>query len=186
MNLRGGVSSLSVGGAGSGMQVAIIGDSHVPQREAEIPEDFRERIAAADHVLHTGDFTSEAALESVQDLAADLTAVSGNMDPRLGLPETATAELGGVTFVLTHGTGSPEGWAERVADTARSRGGEDAVGVAGHTHRVEDTIHDGVRILNPGSVTGAVPAKRTSMYTATVADGDLTVDLHESSASIDS
>jgi len=36
-----------------------------------------------------------------------------------------------------------------------------------------------VRLLNPGSATGAAPASRTTMYTATVADGDVDVALHE-------
>jgi len=161
------------------MQVAIIGDSHIPSRESAIPEPFRERIAAADHVLHTGDYDSEGALATVRELAPELTAVHGNMDPRLGLPETATVERRGVEFVLTHGTGSPEGWHDRVAETVRSKADADAVGVAGHTHRIEDTVHEGVRILNPGSVTGAVPAKGASMYVATVVDGDLDLELHE-------
>ena len=161
------------------MQVAIIGDSHIPSREAEIPEPFGERIDAADHVLHTGDFDSEGALANLRGRAEELTAVAGNMDPRIGLPDATSVELRGVTFVLTHGTGPPEEWEQRVAETARSKGGEDAVGVAGHTHRVVDTVYDGIRLLNPGSVTGAVPAKRASMYTATVVDGEVELELHE-------
>jgi predicted phosphodiesterase len=54
-----------------------------------------------------------------------------------------------------------------------------AVGVAGHTHEVLDTTHDGVRLLNPGSVTGASPASRATMMTATVEAGAMRVDLHE-------
>lgn len=161
------------------MKLAIIGDTHIPSRASEIPEPFRDRIAAADHVLHTGDFDSESALETVRDLAFELTAVSGNMDPHLGLKEIETVELGGATFVLTHGTGSPDDWHDRVAETVRSRADRNAVGVAGHTHRIVDTIHDGVRILNPGSVTGALPAKQASMYTADVDDGAVSVELHE-------
>jgi putative phosphoesterase len=160
------------------MQVAIIGDSHIPSRASAIPEPFRERIEQADHVLHTGDFDSEGALANIRELSPALTAVHGNMDPRLGLPDTATVELGGVEFALTHGTGSPDGWHERVAETARTTADSDAVGVAGHTHRVEDTVHDGVRLLNPGSVTGALPAKGATMYTATAAEGELEVRRH--------
>jgi putative phosphoesterase len=174
-----GVGLIGRGAAVPSMQVAIIGDSHIPSREPELPEAFRERVAAADHVLHTGDFDSEGALANMRELAAELTAVSGNMDPRIGLPDTATVDLEGVTFVLTHGTGSPEGWEERVAETVLSKADEEAIGVAGHTHRVVDTVYEGVRILNPGSVTGAVPAKRASMYTATVEDGELEIELHE-------
>jgi len=161
------------------MDVAIIGDTHIPSRASEIPKPFRDLITAADHVLHTGDFDSQDALDLVREVSTDLTAVSGNMDPQLGLKDVETVEVGGVTFVLTHGTGSPDGWHDRVTETVRSRADRNAVGVAGHTHRIVDTIHEGVRILNPGSVTGAVPAKQASMYTAAVVDGAVSVELHE-------
>lgn len=162
------------------MNVAIVADSHIPSRAHRIPGPFRERIREADHVIHAGDFDSESALADAQDLAGALTAVSGNMDPRLGLPSVATVELGGVSFVVTHGTGSPRNYEERVAGIAREHAGAaDPVAVAGHTHELLDTTHDGVRVLNPGSVTGAPPADRPTMMTATVADGDLTVEVHE-------
>jgi len=162
------------------MEVAIVADSHIPSRAQRIPEPFRGRIRAADHALHAGDFDSESALADAKELAPALTAVSGNMDPRLGLPAVASVEVGGVEFVLTHGTGSPGGYEERVAGTARDHADtDDPVAVAGHTHEVLDTTHGGVRILNPGSVTGARPASRPTMLTATAEDGSLAVELHE-------
>jgi putative phosphoesterase len=162
------------------MDVAIISDSHIPSRAREIPEPFHERIRTADHVVHAGDFDAKSAYSDVRDLAPALTAVSGNMDPKIGLPAVATAELGGVEFVVTHGTGPARGYEQRVATTAREHADTDApVAVAGHTHEVLDATREGVRILNPGSVTGASPASRTTMLTATAADGDLDVQLHE-------
>ena len=162
------------------MQVALISDTHIPSRETEIPDAFEDSIESADHVIHAGDFDSEGALATQRTLAPELTAVAGNMDPRIGLPAVATVELGGVEFVVTHGTGSPGGWARRVAETVREHAsGATAVGVAGHTHEVTDTHHDGIRLLNPGSATGAAPASRTTMMTARVADGDIAVDVHE-------
>jgi putative phosphoesterase len=161
------------------MEIALISDSHVPSRAQRLPAAFRERIAGADHVLHAGDFDSKGALADIRDLAPGLTAVSGNTDPQMGLPDVATVEVGGVDFVLTHGTGPKRGYRERVAQTVREHAGEAAVGVAGHTHEALDATHDGVRILNPGSVTGAAPASRTTMMTATVSEGQLRVELHE-------
>jgi putative phosphoesterase len=161
------------------MTVAILSDTHIPSRAQHVPDQFRERIRTADHVLHAGDFDSKGALADLQDLAPTLTAVGGNMDPRVGLPSVATVDLGEVTVVLTHGTGSKRGWADRVAQTVREEAEEPWVGVAGHTHEVVDTDHGGVRILNPGSATGAAPANRTTMMTAEVADGDLDVTVHE-------
>jgi predicted phosphodiesterase len=98
----------------------------------------------------------------------------------LGLPTVETVTLGGVEFVVTHGTGSPVGYEDRVAETVREHGGDGpTVGVAGHTHRVLDTETDGVRLLNPGSATGAPPATQVTMLTATVERGRVTVRVHE-------
>jgi len=161
------------------MDVALISDTHIPSRASHIPDAFRERIEAADHVIHAGDFDSEGALSNVRAMAARLTAVGGNMDPRIGLPDRATVELGGVTFVVTHGTGSKRGYEDRVATIVREEAGAHAVGVAGHTHELLDTTHGGVRLLNPGSATGAAPAERPAMMTATVRNGELDVTVHE-------
>jgi len=161
------------------MHVAILGDTHIPSRAQRIPEAFRERVRDADHVVHAGDFDSKGAIADMRDLAPELTAVSGNMDPRVGLPAVATVELGGVTFVVTHGTGPPHRWHDRVVDVVRDEPDEPRVGVAGHTHEVVDTVHADVRLLNPGSATGAAPADRTTMLTAEVADGKVDVTVHE-------
>lgn len=162
------------------MDLAIVADSHIPSRARRIPDPFRERIRATDHVIHAGDFDSESALADAQDLAPALTAVSGNMDPRLGLPAVATVEIDGVSFAVTHGTGSPRNYEKRVASVAREHTeAADPVAVAGHTHEPLDTTYQGIRVLNPGSVTGAPPADRPTMMTATVEGGELDVEVHE-------
>ncbi|QGN07614.1 metallophosphoesterase [Halorhabdus sp. CBA1104] len=162
------------------MEVAIVSDSHVPSREGSIPSWARDRMRAADHVIHAGDFDSSKALADVRSVAPRLTAVAGNMDPRsLGLSERQTVTLGGVEFVITHGTGSRQEYEQRVAeivDEAATAG--PTVGVAGHTHELCDETVDGVRLLNPGSVTGAAPAAEATMLTAEVANGELDVTVH--------
>jgi len=162
------------------MEVAIVSDTHVPSRIARIPDWVRDELRGADHVVHAGDFDSADALATVEDLASDLTAVSGNTDVDLGLPAVQTVTLGGVEFVVTHGTGSPVGYEDRVAETVREHAGPGpTVGVAGHTHRVLDTTVDGRRLLNPGSATGAPPATQVTLLSATVEDGDLAVTVRE-------
>lgn len=161
------------------MQVALISDTHMPSRETEIPAWVEEEVRAADHTIHVGDFDSPDAYETVADLAGDeFTAVKGNMDPAsLGLPETATVEFGGVTFVAVHGTGPTdiEGYFDLVTDTVREQGGPDAIGICGHTHDLMDVEEQGVRLLNPGSATGADPADEATMMVLDVEDGDLDV-----------
>lgn len=164
------------------MRVAIVSDTHVPSRAASAPEWVAEEVQSADHTVHAGDFDSREAFERIEEAAADLTAVAGNMDPRgLGLAAVETVDLGGVRFVVTHGTGSPRGYEDRVGNTVAEHAAADrpTVGVSGHTHEVMDRELAGHRVLNPGSATGAAPASRASMMVADVADGNVAAELLE-------
>lgn len=162
-------------------QLALISDTHIPQRAEAIPDVFLERLRAADHVIHAGDFTASEVLETLRELFnGHLTAVHGNMDSStLGLPAVATHQVDAVPFVVTHGTGSPHTYEERVARTVINEAGTDAVGLAGHTHEVLDTTVNGIRILNPGSATGAAPADRTTMMTLSVSGDSVDAVVHE-------
>ena len=162
-------------------QITIIGDTHIPSRAESIPGWIQEEVEAADHTIHVGDFDAADTLEAVRDLAGgELTAVTGNMDPQLDLPSVTTVERGGMAFVVTHGTGDLKGYEERVAGVVREEAGDGpTVGVAGHTHRMLDTEVGGVRLLNPGSATGAEPAETATMMAAEVDDGDLDVTVRE-------
>jgi putative phosphoesterase len=162
------------------MQVALISDTHIPSRAQSIPRWAQREIRAADHVLHAGDFDSTKGLADVRAVASNLTAVAGNMDPRgLEFPAVETIELGGIEFVLTHGTGRKSTYESRVAGTVAEHAGDGpTVGVSGHTHQLLDMDVDGYRLLNPGSVTGASPADEATMLTAEVAGGDIDVTVH--------
>lgn len=177
------------------MDVAVLSDTHVPDQAESLPEDFREYVSDGEHVVHAGDFGSKDALADVGELAADLTAVYGNADSGdIDLPAVASVTVSGVTFVVSHGmvnfveraVRSSEGvvfnredWLDAVADTARARAEEPVVGIGGHSHEVEDTVHEGIRLLNLGSATGAGPADEATMLTVDITDGDLDVTVHE-------
>ena len=181
------------------MNLAVIADTHIPGRAEAIPDPFVERIAAADHTIHAGDFETAETLDAIREVAGELTAVHGNADPAtIGLPAVADVAVEGVRFVVTHGTldliesavyetdgmvTTGEEWVRAVADVARARtrawDGANIVGIGGHTHRLEDTVYEGVRVLNPGSVTGADPADVATMLTIDVDDGAIEVTTHE-------
>lgn len=177
------------------MDIAILSDTHIPDQAETIPEEFRGKLQAADHVIHAGDFGSVDAFADVEALVTDLTAVYGNADPNdIALPTVASVDLGGITFVVVHGivnvveravfdsegvVMSRQDWLKSIADVTRNRTDEPRVGIGGHSHDVEDTTHAGVRLLNPGSATGVGRAEATTMMTAEVADGDLSVTIHE-------
>jgi len=160
------------------MRIAIVSDSHVPGRADEIPDRVLDACEDADLTAHAGDFTSSEVYDAF-DETGKLVAVRGNMDRVSGLPRTEPFVAGGVEFVVTHGTGSPEGYEDRVTKAAHSEVKEGAVAVCGHTHEAMDKTHDGVRLLNPGSCTGAPPASRTTMMLAEAEGGSLDVEVIE-------
>jgi predicted phosphodiesterase len=83
-------------------------------------------------------------------------------------------------LIVTHGTGDIEGYEDRVAGVVRETAGDGpTVGVSGHTHQVLDAEVDGVRLLNPGSATGAAPAEAATMMVAEVEDSDLDVTVYK-------
>lgn len=160
------------------MQVALVSDSHVPGRADAVPDSVLNACEDADIVAHAGDFTSREAYENF-DATGELVAVRGNMDRVSGLPHTDSFAAGGVEFVVTHGTGSAAGYEDRVAEAARDEAGEGAVAVCGHTHELMDEKHAGVRLLNPGSCTGAPPGDRATMMLVEVEGGSLNVEVVE-------
>lgn len=161
------------------MRVAILSDTHIPSRARALPEWVGEEIERADHTIHAGDFDAPGAFETIDGLADSLSAVRGNMDGQLDLPAVVTVDLGGVRFVVTHGTGSIEHYETRVAEIVTEHAADPTVGVCGHTHQLMDTTVDGVRLLNPGSATGALPASANSMLVAEVEDGEVDLTVHE-------
>lgn len=166
-------------------RITILADTHVPSRRAALPGFVREELRAADHVVHAGDLDSTEALATIQELAERLTVVAGNMDPPIDLPRVETVTVGDVEIVVTHGHLRSGTWSEGLASTVREHVDEErledgrVVGVAGHSHDVVDEVYDGIRLLNPGSATGAPPASGTTMYRAEASDGDLDVELLE-------
>lgn len=162
------------------MQVAIVSDTHIPSRASSFPEWVEATIRESDHVIHAGDFDTQRSHFDQRVLAGGaFTAVSGNMDPSLGLPDVATFDCEGVRFVVTHGDGYGRGdvYRRALSDLANEYDADVAVG--GHTHRLTDATVDGVRVLNPGSATGAPPADAPTLITVECNGGSIRVTHHE-------
>ena len=161
--------------------VAIISDTHIPSRARDLPEWVEAEIRSADHTIHAGDVGSRSTFEKLESLTAgNLTAVRGDKDPPdLKHPTVATVELGGRSFVVTHqGDGSGDRL-QNVRDVVLEHGGTNAIGVTGHTHQPANKTIDGIRILNPGSATGAFPTTTISMMRVTIGNGSVTVETFE-------
>ncbi|KAB1187390.1 MULTISPECIES: metallophosphoesterase family protein [Haloferax] len=161
------------------MRLAILSDTHVPGRAEAIPTWIEDQVREADIVIHAGDFDTLETLEHLRDISNEFVGVCGNIDPpEINLPFVDIIEVDGLTFVVTHGTGTRTGYCSRVADLVRDAAGTDAVGVAGHIHEViDEETDDGIRVLNPGTATAANPEDEATMMVATVENGDLSVEV---------
>lgn len=153
------------------MQISVVADSHVPARASEVPGEVLQGCEKADIVVHAGDFVDEKTYEAFDGTAENFIAVHGNMDDSgLSLPGVESFRADGYEFAVVHGTGSPIGYEDRVVEAARGQCEDPDAVFAGHTHEVTDEVHEGVRILNPGSCTGAMPADRTTYMVVETTD----------------
>lgn len=134
------------------MLVAAISDTHLPRGARRLPEACLERLAAADLILHGGDFSTVATLRELEAVGPPVRGVFGNADePELRelLPKELVVEAREVRIGLVHIPGPAAGRAERLV---RRFPDCDAV-LFGHTHLPLVERHGPVWLLNPGSPT---------------------------------
>ena len=149
------------------MWVGLIADTHGLLR-AEVSDVF----AGVEHIVHAGDVGSTDVLDGLARIAP-VTAVKGNVDAALGLPDVARLELACVRIVVVHGDrlGSPT--PEKVA---KAFPGADVV-VYGHSHRPALGRVGDVLAVNPGSAGRRRFRNPVSVALADLRDGEATVTL---------
>lgn len=152
------------------MRIAVVSDTHMPGR-GPLPAACRARLAAADAIVHAGDWSDAATLAMLRGLGPPLVGVHGNVDQpavRAALPATAELEAGGLRIAVVHDAGPAAGRLERMR-----RRFPDADGVVfGHSHiPLLERAPDGFFILNPGSPTDRRRSPRHSMAEIAI-DGD--------------
>jgi putative phosphoesterase len=148
----------------------VIGDTHLPRGSRRLPEECVRRIAAADLVIHVGDFSTAAAYREIAAIGPELVAVHGNVDDaelRSRLPERTMVELEGARLGLIHDAGPSRG---RLARMRRAFGDADAV-IFGHSHLPLHERDRGFAIFNPGSPTERRRAPTRSMGLARIEAG---------------
>jgi putative phosphoesterase len=152
----------------------ILADTHVPKRARDLPAQVWDAVAAADVVVHAGDWVDVALLDELERRSRRLVGVYGNNDgPALRgrLPEVARADVGGVRLAVVHETGGAAG-RERRCEALY--GGSADVLVFGHSHIPWDTTTPGgLRLLNPGSPTDRRRQPHCTYLTATASGGAL-------------
>lgn len=153
------------------MLLAIVSDTHLPRGPRQIPEACVERLAAADLILHAGDFSALAVLQALETLGP-VVAVRGNVDDRelqRRLPDARVVEVEGARIGMVHDAGPAAG---RVPRLRRRFPGCDAV-VFGHSHVPLHLRSPGGRrgrfqVFNPGSPTDRRRQPRHTMGIARV------------------
>jgi putative phosphoesterase len=142
--------------------IAILADTHMPKGSRRLPERCVELVAAAEAVIHAGDFLAPSVLEELRGMNPTVHAVHGNVDEpalRRELPAALELAVGGAVVALVHDAGPARGRLPRL----RARfPGADAV-VFGHSHLPLHEQEGGFQIFNPGSPTERRRAPQRSM-----------------------
>jgi putative phosphoesterase len=133
-------------------------------------------IAAADLVLHAGDFVTAAFLDELRAIGPPVEAVHGNMDEqalKVALPKQRVVEVADVQIGMVHDAGPR---LRREARLAARFSDCEAV-VYGHTHVPQVERFQHLWILNPGSPTERRSAPAHSMLVLTIRNGRITPEL---------
>lgn len=160
------------------MLVALISDTHLPRGARRLPDACVQRLAAADLILHAGDFTAVSVLDEIASLGPPLAAVHGNVDEpgvRMRLPAARMVDAGGCRVAMVHDAGQSAG---RLARLRERFPDADAV-VFGHSHIPlhEREPASGFQIFNPGSATDRRRQPTHTMGLAHVVAGAIRFEL---------
>jgi uncharacterized protein len=162
------------------MVLAVIADTHLPRGTRRLPDACVERIAAADLLLHAGDFITLDVLRVLEAIGPPVVGVYGNVDTselRRMLPAERVVSAGDARIALVHDAGARRGRLERM----RGRFGDRAEAVVfGHSHLpLHEIGADGFQIFNPGSPTERRRAPAHTMGMARVEGGRVEFELVE-------
>ena len=158
------------------MLIAVIADTHMPRGARRLPGECVEKIAAADLLLHAGDFSSATTLAELELIGPPVLAVHGNVDDeelRRRLPAERVLEIDGALIAMTHDAGPAKG---RLARTRRRFPDAQAC-VFGHSHSPLREEADGFQIFNPGSPTERRRSPQHTMGLARVRQGRVAFEL---------
>jgi len=139
-------------------RIVVISDTHARSIDV-MPRGLLAELAAADLVVHCGDYVSIALLRELRQLARSFIGVCGNMDPkeiRDELPDKTVFEVEGRRIGVIHPLWGGPPWGIR-EDISREFEGVDVI-LFGHTHDICHETIGSVVFLNPGQ---AYPSFRT-------------------------
>ena len=133
-------------------------------------------LAAADLVLHGGDFVTTAFLEELRRIGPPVEGVHGNMDEQAlkqSLPKQRVVDVERIHIGMVHDPGPRKGREARLA----ARFGDCEAVVYGHTHLPQVERFQHLWVLNPGSPTERRSAPSHSMIVLSVRGSRITPEL---------
>jgi vacuolar protein sorting-associated protein 29 len=143
--------------------VLVIGDLHIPHRQADLPKKFKALLQPGkiQHILCTGNVVDKLTYDYLRSLASDVHVVRGDFDDGTflpvvadSLPETKVVKIGQFQLGLCHGH-QVVPWGDQEALGALQRQLDCDILVTGHTHAFTAYEAEGKLFINPGSATGA-------------------------------
>ena len=124
------------------MQIGIISDTH-----GHVPNAVHNALAGVDHILHAGDVGPMDVITELETIAP-VSAVLGNTDYAIQLPQTRIETFVGQKFLIHHIVDLPV--PSKLVRIAMADEKPNVV-VFGHTHMPCNDQHNGILFLNPGS-----------------------------------
>ena len=153
------------------IRILAIGDSHIPQRAKEVPEQILSRLSQItsvnnfDYTFFTGDvlnapnfmtFLKNLTKKEIYRVVGNMDYYGGSQDAPVFQDLVVSLESNNKLIIgLTHGHQiSPRGDHSQLETLALQRNYN--ILISGHTHKEEIVLtKNNILLLNPGSVTGA-------------------------------
>lgn len=150
------------------MKIGVVSDTHC-RAVRELSPQILDGLSSMDLLVHAGDYDEVSLLDELRALGIPFHGVYGNMDGpevRRLVPSSEVFEVEGFRIGITHPPdgGPPFGIERRV----KKKLPEVDVIIFGHTHFVKNRLKGKVLYLNPGTATGAFPARHKTFAILTL------------------
>ena len=133
------------------MKIGLISDTHITEKRGKLSEKVLESFKGVDLILHAGDISSQAVLDTLNQIAPTI-AVEGNNDrtrKALDLKPLEIIEISDLKIALVHGDKLPSRNFNKYCEFTQKHNCD--ILISGHTHRPHLEKIDNVILINPGS-----------------------------------
>jgi len=138
------------------VRIGVIADTHLNAPNRWMRPEVLAALEDCDMIFHVGDINREWVLERLREIAPVHAVVGNNDDEELQatLPVARLFKAGEHRIGLIHGH-APHTRKRQTAIqvTLEYLRGQVDCAIYGHSHKPEDSIRDGLRMVNPGSAT---------------------------------